>query len=312
MSRRLCLAALIASFLLAPAVFAQATRTWVSGVGDDANPCSRTAPCKTFAGAISKTAVGGEIDVLDPGGFGAVTITKSITIDGGPFAGGVLAGGVSGIVINSTAANSTIILRNLSIVGVTNAVDGVVVFAADTVSIQNCNINGFQRGINFHPTQNPSRLLVTDSRIFNNDPTNVVGGGGILVKPTSGNPANIAITNCRLDHNNFGLRVESGAKVIVADTTASNNTNAGFVAVSSGVGAVDESLVRCQSSNNSIGVKSDGTGGSLVFVRLSETQVTANATGLSEAAGGHIASQQTNWVQGNATNGVFTDTILSQ
>ena len=59
---------------------AQATRTWVSGVGDDANPCSRTAPCKTFAGAISKTAAGGEINVLDPGGFGAVTITKSITI----------------------------------------------------------------------------------------------------------------------------------------------------------------------------------------------------------------------------------------
>ena len=62
---------------------AQATRTWISGVGDDANPCSRTAPCKTFAGAISKTAAGGEIDVLDPGGFGAVTITKAITLDGG-------------------------------------------------------------------------------------------------------------------------------------------------------------------------------------------------------------------------------------
>ena len=63
----------------APAA-AQATRTWVSGTGDDANPCSRTAPCKTFAGAISKTAAGGEISVLDPGGFGAVTITKSISI----------------------------------------------------------------------------------------------------------------------------------------------------------------------------------------------------------------------------------------
>src|SRR5260221_13453148 len=62
---------------------AQASRTWVSGVGDDANPCSRTAPCKTFAGAISKTAAGGEIDALDPGGFGAVTITKAITLDGG-------------------------------------------------------------------------------------------------------------------------------------------------------------------------------------------------------------------------------------
>src|SRR5580700_6054859 len=72
----------VAGLAIAPA-HAQATRTWISGVGDDVNPCSRTAPCKTFAGAISKTAAGGEIDALDPGGFGTVTLTKSITIDGG-------------------------------------------------------------------------------------------------------------------------------------------------------------------------------------------------------------------------------------
>src|SRR5205809_5695698 len=82
---------------------AQATRTWVSGVGDDANPCSRTAPCKTFAGAISKTAGGGEISVLDPGGFGAVTITKSITIDGTGMLSSILAASTTGIIINITA-----------------------------------------------------------------------------------------------------------------------------------------------------------------------------------------------------------------
>src|ERR1700730_13914104 len=79
----------------------QATRTWVSGVGDDANPCSRTAPCRTWAGAISKTAAGGEIDSLDPGGFGAVTIVKSITIDGTPFTSGALVGGSNGITVNA-------------------------------------------------------------------------------------------------------------------------------------------------------------------------------------------------------------------
>src|SRR5437868_12112001 len=110
----------IALFTLACATLAQAqaTRTWVSGVGDDVNPCSRTAPCKTFAGAISKTATGGEIDVLDPVGFGAVTITKAITIDGtGTFAS-ILNSGVNGIVIN--AANGThddIIIRGISING---------------------------------------------------------------------------------------------------------------------------------------------------------------------------------------------------
>src|SRR5437899_9623964 len=102
--------------VMTPLAAAQATRTWVSGVGDDANPCSRTAPCKTFAGAISKTAVSGEIDVLDPGGFGAVTITKAITIDGGHNLSGVLVSGTNGIIV---AAGSTdvVTLRNLDIDG---------------------------------------------------------------------------------------------------------------------------------------------------------------------------------------------------
>src|SRR6266404_8225024 len=95
---------------------AQATRTWVSGVGDDAHPCSRTAPCKTFAGAISKTAPSGEIDCLDPGGFGAVTITKAITIDCDSGAGGVLVSGTNGIVI-AAGAGDVIVLRNIQING---------------------------------------------------------------------------------------------------------------------------------------------------------------------------------------------------
>src|SRR5438093_5866225 len=87
-------------FVFASLAQAQATRTWVSGVGDDANPCSRTAPCKTFAGAISKTAAGGEINVLDPGGFGAVTITKSITIRSDHVEAGVLVSGTNAIIVN--------------------------------------------------------------------------------------------------------------------------------------------------------------------------------------------------------------------
>src|ERR1700704_5962960 len=93
---------------------AQANRTWVSGVGDDANPCSRTAPCKTFAGAISKTAAGGEIDCLDPGGFGAVTIGKSMTIDCTGVTGGVLAAGFNGVIVNGGSSDK-IVLRNLVI-----------------------------------------------------------------------------------------------------------------------------------------------------------------------------------------------------
>src|SRR6516162_5894059 len=130
----------------APA-FGQATRTWVSGVGDDANPCSRTAPCKTFAGAISKTAAGGEIDALDPGGFGAVTITKAITIDGG---GGqiasVLASGTNGINVNA-GPTDVVTLRNLRINGIVSSagggVNGVQYNTGGALHIENCYIFGF-------------------------------------------------------------------------------------------------------------------------------------------------------------------------
>src|SRR5205807_7908763 len=106
----------LAMMLAAAPANAQATRTWVSGVGDDANPCSRTAPCKTFAGAISKTAPAGEINVLDPGGFGAVTITKSITISSVGFEAGVLVSGTNGIII-SAGATDQIVLKGLDIEG---------------------------------------------------------------------------------------------------------------------------------------------------------------------------------------------------
>src|SRR6266478_7531324 len=104
------LAVLVFTLAFASLAQAQATRTWVSGVGDDANPCSRTAPCKTFAGAISKTANGGEINVLDPGGFGAVTITKPITIDCTGTFGSVLVSGTNGIIFQG-AGGDTAILR---------------------------------------------------------------------------------------------------------------------------------------------------------------------------------------------------------
>src|SRR5947207_672031 len=131
---------------------AQATRTWVSGVGDDVNPCSRTAPCKTFAGAISKTAVGGEINCLDPGGFGTVTITKSITIDCGGTFGSILASGVNGVNVNdsATATPNTIkvILRNLAIngAGTTAGTVGVNYASGAQVHLDNVRIFGFTTG----------------------------------------------------------------------------------------------------------------------------------------------------------------------
>lgn len=158
--------------LMATPAMAQATRTWVSGVGDDANPCSRTAPCKTFAGAISKTAAGGEINVLDPGGFGSVTITKSITIRSDSVEAGVLVSGTSGIIINA-AATDRIVLDGLDIEGLSNgtSTNGINILSARDVIVRNTSIRGFNaaatgNGIMLNST-NKVTLTVENVLIFN-------------------------------------------------------------------------------------------------------------------------------------------------
>src|ERR1700757_62111 len=129
----------VTMLLVGPPAYAQATRTWVSGVGDDANPCSRTAPCKTFAGAISKTAAAGEINVLDPGGFGAVTITKSITISSENFEGGILVSGTNGVIVNA-AATDTVVLRGLDIEGLGTGLDGINFLNGGALHVEKCTI----------------------------------------------------------------------------------------------------------------------------------------------------------------------------
>ncbi|WP_020177612.1 hypothetical protein [Methylopila sp. M107] len=147
---------------------AQSFRTWVSGVGDDVNPCSRTAPCKTFAGAISKTADGGMIDVLDPGAFGTVTITKGITIRGLNQLAGILAAGTNGVNIN--APGKTVNLIGLQIDGVSTGLIGVNIISAAQVLISDCNIIGFTSGAGTGvklASAATSRLTLNESMIFN-------------------------------------------------------------------------------------------------------------------------------------------------
>src|SRR3954462_1465275 len=162
--------ALIALVLPASAS-AQATRTWVSGVGDDANPCSRTAPCKTFAGAISKTANGGEINCLDPGGFGGVTIGKSLTIKCHYTEGGVLVSGTNAIVINATATDR-VTLRGLDIngigVGAQTSLVGVKVLSAARVAIMDSEIYRFQSGVTVAPTTANTKVLLSRNHIHDN------------------------------------------------------------------------------------------------------------------------------------------------
>src|SRR3954468_1738663 len=178
---------------------AQATRTWVSGVGDDANPCSRTAPCKTFAGAISKTANGGEINCLDPGGFGGVTIGKSLTIKCHYTEGGVLVSGTNAIVVNATNTDK-VTLRGLDIngigVGAPTSLSGVKVLNAARVNIYGNEIYRFQAGVVVVPSPasaNVTRVVLRDNHIHDN-------GIGVISAP--GN-ANVTAVSTTLRHNDI-------------------------------------------------------------------------------------------------------------
>src|SRR4051794_16229938 len=178
------------------AAFGQATRTWVSGVGDDANPCSRTAPCKTFAGAISKTANGGEINCLDPGGFGGVTIGKSLTIKCHYTEGGVLVSGTNAIVINATATDK-VTLKGLDIngigVGAQTSLVGVKVLSAKHVNVFDSEIYRFKAGVAIVPTSASTTTVLRGNHIHDN-------GVGVINAP--GNNT-ISFTTAVLRHNDI-------------------------------------------------------------------------------------------------------------
>jgi parallel beta helix pectate lyase-like protein len=247
---------------------AQATRTWVSGVGNDANPCSRTAPCKTFAGAISKTATGGEINVLDPGGFGAVTITKAITISSEGFEAGVLTNAGNGIIVNVPNASDVVVLRGLDFEGLSGASNGISVITGGTVQVENCTIDHFlSSGINFAPTVANSKLHVFDTIIRNNGNFGASTGQGLFVAPSS--TANADLNNVRLENNVAGLKAQGSSKTSVSHSVAGNNAFAGFSA--SGSPAI-LNIERSVSTHNGTGVIcNSGT-----TVRLGNNSITDN------------------------------------
>jgi hypothetical protein len=291
-------------FPASPCAYAQATRTWVSGVGDDANPCSRTAPCKTFAGAISKTAAGGAIDALDPGGFGVVTITKSISIEGDGQLAGVLSSGTNGVVINA-AATDVVVLRNLVIDGGGTGTNGVRFIAGGALHVENCEIKGFlQKGIDFEPS-GTSQLFVNNTGIVNNKGSLA---GGILVQPTGSGVAMASINNVRLEYNLFGVRAAAGSAVTVNHSVAVGNSANGILAISSTASAVITVVNSIISNNGANGIRADGAG---AVVRIVDNTITNNiANGIWATASGQILSFGTNNIAGNGTDGNPTSSLI--
>jgi hypothetical protein len=227
----LCLGAFLAFVGVASPVCAQASRTWVSGVGDDANPCSRTAPCKTFAGAISKTATAGEINCLDPGGFGGVTITKSITLDCSEIFGSVLVSGTNGITVN--AAGAKVILRNLDIQGLNTGGNGIAVVNAAEVIVEHCRISEFvTAAINISASgavgqivdttisQVSTGIISTVSSFFALDRVRIDGTTSASIETSSG--ASMSVNNSVLS-NSTGSAAYSTASLYIANSMFDNN-----------------------------------------------------------------------------------------
>ena len=308
--------------------YAQATRTWVSGVGDDANPCSRTAPCKTFAGTISKTAPGGEINCLDPGSFGTVTITKSITIDCTGQIAGQTASTTTGIIVNMPAG-SRAFLRGITITGAPTALPGnfgIRYLAGDALHLEDIIIKDFNAaspngiGILVAPTT-AVELSVVNSTIASNGTSGF--GSGIEIAPTNllgaHGSARVALYNVRIINNtNNGIRVDTtnttnvaGVNVTIEHSLIQGNATGLVVNTPVGTTTANVMLSNSVVSNNS------GTGilasGGTAKVRVGGTSITGNGTGVAFGGGAAVHTYGTNRLNGNVVaDGAFTMPAIGQ
>lgn len=289
---------------------AQATRTWVSGVGDDVNPCSRTAPCKTFAGAISKTATNGEINCLDPGGFGAVTISKSITIDCEDTQGSILASGVTGILINLTAnpdVLKTVRLRGLSINGAGSStrsgLRGINVSSANTgqpkLFTDELIIHGFvNEGILFNA--NGGHMVLQKTTTIDN------GTAGVRADSNGVNVVRVSIDDSHSDLNGQeGYRIEDNVRAAISHSTANNNGLNGYSNVVT-TSASEMTMSSCAGSNN--GQSGAITAGATATIRVANSELINNVTSGVSPNTGQILTNQKNRV--TAPTGTFTGNFL--
>jgi hypothetical protein len=272
-----------------PFAQAQATRTWVSGVGDDVNPCSRTAPCKTFAGAISHTAPGGEINCLDPGGFGGVTITKAITIDCRHTVGGVLAPSVNGIVVNA-GPGDRIVLRGLDIHGAGTGLNGIRFLAGGSLHVEDSVISGMQNGINIGAG---NEIYIKNTYIRNNSNIGVyiAGGSGFV---------NAVIEKTTVENQVYGLSVGANTRVTTRGSVYSGNSGSG-ISVEGGGSAAEVNVDTCIVTTNGTGLYS-GTQG---IIRAANSSISGNTTGVAFGGSGIVATFFDNMLQSNTSDGAF-------
>ena len=298
---RLTLSALaiaMVTLAFASSAQAQATRTWVSGVGDDVNPCSRTAPCKTYAGAISKTAKDGEISTLDPGGFGAVTITKSITINGGGGGqgyGSILASLTTGVIINITDAadvRKSVRLDWLNINGASTGIDGIRIIAGNTLHVENCLIDGFtDAGIEAAYTAANTATVIS----VNNTTIRNCVGAGIKTASFTGGSIRLNVNGVQVTKCGIGIQLVNGTLANINDSLVNSNTT-GLQTAETTAGSLMNIASTTISNNTGTGV--NVVGGSRA--RIARCNIMQNATSLAPAAS--VDSGGNNSIVGNTTN----------
>jgi hypothetical protein len=283
--------------LLASSAFAQATRTWISGYGDDANPCSRTAPCATLAGTLPKTAVGGEVNVLDTTSLGEATITRSVSIIAArEVVGAMDEPSVTGLTIN--APNGIVTLRGLTFEANQSGVSGVRVVDAAVVRLEGCRLNGF--------TADAVDARVSDGGLVFIDRTTVHGslGAGLAVS-SAGAPVRVVASESSFTGNQYGLLVGPRALLTVHEGVLTGNSAAGVRTVTDG-GVAEVNVEGAQLTDNGLGVEAlDGT-----VIRLSNANVMGNATSPTHVTGsGLVHSFGNNRIVGGSTSACVAGSV---
>ena len=281
-------------------------RTFVSTTGDDTNPCSKTSPCRTFAGAFAKTPVGGEIDVLDSGDFGPVTINQSVSI----IASGVVAGiqVTSGDAIDITGG--VVILKGLTLDGVGQGASGIRVTAVSQLLIQDCAINNFTViGLDYNSGFNSSVLVVKNTSFQNNMATGHGGVGGVYLHPQSFG-VRALFEGVLIENNSTGFRADDLSFVTIRNSQIVSNNLKG-ISVTSTSFAATAIIENCVVSHNQgNGITSNG---GISTVTISNVTVALNGgSGIRATGSGVLLSYGNNRIFGNSTDGVPTSVLTQQ
>jgi hypothetical protein len=300
--------ALLAFGLYAAPAQAGPNRTWVSGHGVDSGGCALVAPCRTFAFALTQTAAGGEIDVVDPADYGTVTITKAISIvNDGIGVAAIGAGSGNAITINAGASDS-VHLRGLTIEGLGSGSNGILFTTGGNLAIENCVIGNFvTAGINIVPSTSSS--FSVSNTIASNNLAN-----GILIVPTVSAVVTGVLSEVTANNNFNGIfvngRLTTGASfnVTIVDSVASNNRSGGVIAASaSGNLATAVMLRNVVASNNVTGLGA----GQNAILRVAHSVVTGNNTGVNTSGGGILNSYVDNNINGNTSDNTAVLTPLA-